>query len=109
MFHDFAARDVSCPKKHIGVENTERQKKEKKKKSPGAPIARHKLCLPKWWDGQMEVGGQGQVKETLCERGEVYLINKGGKKWRKTQDVVRGLLTAMWQHTTGSLSPLTTQ
>lgn len=30
MFHDFAARDVSCPKKHIGAENTEHQKKKKK-------------------------------------------------------------------------------
>lgn len=58
----------------------------------------------------MEVGGQGQVKETLSDRGEVYLINKGGKKWRKTLDGVHRLLTATWKLSScDSVSHTTTQ
>lgn len=66
MFHDLTASDVSFPKTHRASKDESRTTE-----------SQNKLCLPKCEDGQMEAKGQGQVKETLGDRGEGYLKHRG--------------------------------
>lgn len=66
MFQDSTACDVSFSNAHTHTIKDE----------PRTLESQNKLCLPKREGGQMEAEGQGQVKETLCDRGEVYLKNR---------------------------------